>query len=133
MQERGITPAPLASDAEFLRRVSLDLTGRLPTPEAVTRFLADPSQDKREKLIDSLLPAVPTAGIGRRPPSRPFLDRWTYLFCDLFRVNVELDAQGIAAFRSHIYKALEVGQPWDEFVRDLLTADALSTWTNGPS
>src|SRR5438093_1416529 len=78
MRDNGVVPAPLSSDSEFLRRVYLDLTGRLPQPEAAKTFLADPDPDKRDKLIDSLFPKLPTTGIGRRPPSRPFLDRWTY-------------------------------------------------------
>ncbi len=133
MHDNGIAPAPLSSDSEFLRRVYLDLTGRLPQPDAAKAFLADTDPDKRDKLIDSLFPKQPTVGIGRRPASRPFLDRWTYFFCDLFRVNVELDKVGISAFRDYIYKALEIDYPYDQFVRDLLTADAMSTWTNGPA
>ena len=133
MRDNGVSPAPLSADSEFLRRVYFDLTGRLPTPDAAKKFLADTDPDKRDKLIDSLFPKLPTPGIGRRPPSRPFLDRWTYFFCDLFRVNVELSKEGIAAFREHIYKALEINYPYDQFVRDLLTADAMSTWTNGPA
>jgi hypothetical protein len=50
-----ITPAPLADDAEFLRRVSLDLTGRIPTPREVHDFLADTRADKRRRLIDDSL------------------------------------------------------------------------------
>src|SRR5687768_7169348 len=47
--------APLASDAEFLRRVHLDLVGRIPTAEEVRAFLADTAADKRPKVIDRLL------------------------------------------------------------------------------
>jgi hypothetical protein len=43
IEAAGIYPAPLTSDAEFLRRVSIDLTGRIPTPEEVDLFLGDPS------------------------------------------------------------------------------------------
>src|SRR5205085_5343941 len=46
---------PLADDEAFLRRVSLDLTGKLPGPEEVRAFVADPAADKRAKLIDRLL------------------------------------------------------------------------------
>lgn len=52
---KKITPAPASSDAEFLRRVSIDLAGTVPTPDEAARFLADPAADKREKLIDQLL------------------------------------------------------------------------------
>lgn len=132
MRAEGVTPAPLSTDSEFLRRVYLDLTGRLPTVEAAKQFLQDQNPEKRDKLIDFLIPAIPTVGIGRRPPSRPFLDRWTYFFGDFFRLNLEL-GEGIPAFREYIYKTLEINLPYDQFARDLLTADAMSTATNGPA
>src|SRR5207237_939249 len=54
MQREGIPHAPLATDQEFLRRVMLDLTGRIPTPSEVRDFLADTAKDKRARLIDQL-------------------------------------------------------------------------------
>src|SRR5262245_49936994 len=50
-----VTPAPLTTDEHFLRRVTLDVTGRLPTPTQIAAFTADPSPDKRTRLIDKLL------------------------------------------------------------------------------
>src|SRR5438876_12440964 len=67
LQKEGIPHAALTSDTEFLRRVTLDLTGRLPSVESIRRFTADKSPDKLEKLVDSLFPKLPTMGIGRRP------------------------------------------------------------------
>ena len=54
-QQLGVVPSDLASDEQFLRRVSLDLTGTLPTPEKIKTFLASKEPDKRDKLIDALL------------------------------------------------------------------------------
>lgn len=54
-RKKGFEPAPLASDSEFLRRASLDLTGVVPRVSEVREFLADSSSDKRERLIDELL------------------------------------------------------------------------------
>ena len=71
MQQDGVAPAPLSSDAEFLRRVTLDLTGQIPTADAVKAFLADTSPDKRTKTIDALI------------ASDAFVDRWTMWFGDL--------------------------------------------------
>src|SRR5439155_17440581 len=51
----GLKPAPRTSDEQFLRRVTLDLTGRLPLPADVTEFVADKDAHKRAKLIDKLL------------------------------------------------------------------------------
>ncbi len=131
MARDGVPHAPLASDSEFLRRVYLDLTGRLPTVDQARKFLADPSPDKRDQLVDSLFPALPTPGFGRRT-ERPFLDRWAYFFSDLFRNNEEL-RDGIVGFHAFNFKALELNLPYDQFVRELLTASTISTWTNGPS
>lgn len=57
----GLAPAPVADDAEFCRRVHLDLTGRIPTHQRVAAFLDDPSAEKRQRLIDELL-ASPAYG-----------------------------------------------------------------------
>jgi hypothetical protein len=59
LQKLGIVPSELCSDVEFLRRVSLDMTGTLPLPDETLAFLADKSADKRAKKIDELL-ARPT-------------------------------------------------------------------------
>src|SRR6185312_9796652 len=55
LEKAGVTPAPRTTDEQFIRRVYLDLTGRLPVPADVTEFLADPAADKRARLIDRLL------------------------------------------------------------------------------
>jgi Protein of unknown function (DUF1553)/Protein of unknown function (DUF1549) len=131
MQREGVPHAPVASDAEFLRRIYLDMTGRLPEPKAAAKFLADQNPDKRQRLIDSLFPPLPTPGM-RSVSEDPFLDRWTYFFCDLFR-NGQLLQEGINTFYDYIYKTLTLNVPYDDFVRDMITASAVSTWTNGPA
>ncbi len=131
MQRDGIPHAPLATESEFLRRVTIDLTGRLPTPDQIRTFLKDADPDKRDKVVDSLIPPLPTEGVSRRK-EQPFLDRWTYFFNDLFRNNAQ-NEQGIATFYRYIYKALELNLPYDDFVRDMLTSNALSNWTTGPA
>lgn len=55
LKSAKVLPAPAADDAEFLRRVYLDITGRIPTPHDVHEFLADTDPNKRAKLIDELL------------------------------------------------------------------------------
>lgn len=131
MQRDGVPPAPVASDSEFLRRLYLDMTGRLPEPATVTKFLADKDPGKRQKLIDSLFPPLPVPGM-RSVSEDPFFDRWTYFFCDLFR-NGQLLQEGINTFYDYIYKVLTLNVPYDDFVRDMITASAVSTWTNGPA
>jgi hypothetical protein len=123
--------APIAGDAEFLRRVTLDLTGRLPSASTAREFLANADPAKRAKYIDSLFPPLPVTGM-RSIKDHPFLDRWTYFFNDLFR-NGELLEEGINTFYDHIYKTLTLNLPYDRFVRNLITANAVSTWSDGPA
>ena len=121
MERDGIPHAGLSTDAEFLRRVHLDLTGRLPEPAAIRKFLEDTDPAKREKIIDSLL-ATPIAGKLDKPET-PFLDKWTYFFGDLFRNSAgELGARGRNLLRDYIYSALLLNVPYNEVVRELLTA-----------
>ena len=63
LRKVGIVPSELCTDAEFLRRVSLDLTGTLPTPDEVTRFLADASPGKRAAKIEELLKSPGLRGV----------------------------------------------------------------------
>src|SRR4030095_6070885 len=71
----NLPPSPPCSDSEFIRRAFIDTVGTLPAADEVRKFLADPSPDKRDKLIDSLL-------------SRPeFVDYWTYKWSDLLLVS----------------------------------------------
>ena len=123
--------ATLSGDSEFIRRVYLDLHGRLPAPSIVTAFLADKDPAKRQKLIDSLFPEKPVPGM-RSLKEHPFLDRWTYFFNDLFR-NGQLLEEGINTFHDWIYKCLLLNIPYDQMVREMITASAISTWTNGPA
>lgn len=129
MKRDGVPPAPLSSDSEFLRRIYLDLTGHLPDPATARKFLADTTPDKRERLIASMFPPLPVTGM-RSISTHPFLDRWTYWFNDLFR-NGQLLERGINTFYDYIYKSLLLNVPYDEMVREMITASTVSTWTNG--
>ena len=131
MERDKIPHAPLSSDTEFLRRVTLGLTGRLPEVEAIRKFVKDTDPNKRDKLIESLV-ATSIAGLRRRLTT-PFLDRWTYWFGDLFRSNAgHLNTKGRAIFYDYIYNSLLENLPYDEFVRMMLTSSSRSNWTNGP-
>src|SRR5262249_14782839 len=67
-KQLGIVPSELCTDAEFIRRASLDICGTLPTPAEVRRFLADPAADRRARLVDRLL--------GRAEYPDYFPNRW---------------------------------------------------------
>jgi hypothetical protein len=131
MKRDKVEPAPLSSDAEFIRRLYLDVTGLLPDVETTKKFLAGKSPDKRAKAIEELFPPLPVAGM-RSVSKAAFLDRWTYFFNDLFR-NGELLQEGINTFYDYIYRVLTLNLPYDEFVREMITASAVSTWVNGPA
>ncbi len=113
LQQIKVLPSELATDAEFIRRVYLDLTGLPPQPEQVRAFLSDsrPSRAKREELVERL--------IG----SPDFIEHWTNKWADLLQVNRKfLGDKGAASFRDWIRKAVADNMPYDKFVRSILTA-----------
>jgi hypothetical protein len=115
-----IEPSELCGDAEFIRRVFLDTIGALPSAGEVRTFLAGRRPDKRGRLIDSLL-------------ARPeFVDYWTLQLSDLFQNRKERDhdvrgTKGVRAFHAWLRKQVAANRPWDELVRDVLTAKGKST------
>ena len=107
-----IAPSEDCTDQEFIRRVYLDLIGVLPTPLETRAFLADPSKERRTKLIDQLL------------TRSEFYDFWTLKFADILRANGRLiQAKGANVFTRWIKANLEQNRPMDSFVRDLLTSE----------
>ncbi len=112
-QRMKIEPSGLSNDAEFLRRVYLDLTGLPPSAEEVEKFLADKrdTRQKREELIDRL--------IG----SPAYVEYWTNKWADLLQVNRKfLGAEGSVAFRKWIREQVAGNVPYDKFVRSIVTA-----------
>lgn len=115
----GIVPSPPADDAKFLRRVSLDLIGRLPTPDEVRSYLADADPQKREKLVDALL---------ERPE---YADHWAGKWADLLRPNpYRVGIKAVLNYDQWIRDNFRKNKPYDQFVRELITAQG-STWRNG--
>ena len=110
-----VEPSALSGDLEFLRRVHLDAIGTLPTTDEATAFAADPSPDKRAKLIDALL-------------ARPeFTDYWTLFLGDLLQNRKERDhdvrgVKGVRQFHDYLRKQVAANRPWNELARDILTA-----------
>jgi hypothetical protein len=108
----GIPPSPVCDDATFLRRVSIDITGTLPTAADVVRFVSDPSPEKRDQLINELL---------ERPEyADHFATKWNAVLRNKRRQDEDLP--GTYAFRHWIWQALYENRPYDEFVRDIVTA-----------
>ncbi len=118
-----IAPSAVCGDTDFLRRVTLDLTGLPPTPEDVRDFLADPreSRTKRAALVDRL--------IG----GKEYIEYWTNKWADLLEVNRKfLGTEGSAAYRKWIREQVAANTPYDQFVRSILTAEG-SNRVNPPA
>ncbi|MGH9720353.1 MAG: DUF1549 domain-containing protein, partial [Bryobacteraceae bacterium] len=126
IEAAGVTPAAKTTDSEFLRRATLDLTGRIPTADSVTAFLADGSADKRSKLVDDLL---------NRPE---WADKWAMFFGDLYQntvvkpsVNLNRFQPGRNAFWKSIKDSLTSNKPYDQMARELIVAQGSNSWTQG--
>jgi hypothetical protein len=111
-----IEPSGLCTDAEFIRRASLDAAGILPTPDEVERFVADPRPAKRARLVDALL------------AREEFTDYWAYKWSDLLLVSSRrLGRNNVRAFYGWIRDSVDRNVPWDRFVADLTTATGRTT------
>ncbi len=107
-----LTPAPSCSDAEFIRRLSLDLTGRLPSPEFVARFLRDESRVKRSAVIDELL------------ASDEFTSYWTHLLATQLRVQKPgTDTRAAEAMYAWLREQVASDIGWDEIARRLVLSE----------
>jgi len=114
LQQLGIQPANICSDAVFLRRAYLDVIGTLPTREEAGRFLLDRDPLKRGALVDRLL------------QREEFADYWAMKWSDLLRVKAEfpinLWPNAVQAYHRWIRASIRENVPYDCFVRELLTA-----------
>lgn len=113
LTDLGLTCAPLSDDATYLRRVHLDLIGRLPQRDAVVEFLEDSSESftKRQRYVDRLL------------ESDAFVEYWTYRFANLLRILPQPnDSLGARVYHAWISQQLQQRTPMDQVARLLLTA-----------
>jgi hypothetical protein len=108
----GVKAAPLASDEDFLRRVSLDLAGKIPTPKEVTLFGLDPDANKRAKLIDKLL------------ESQGYADLWSAYWGEvIFGHATEQRARAVqGTFEEWMKEELAANKSWAEIATSLITA-----------
>ncbi len=121
-QELGLLPSELCNDEQFIRRVSLDITGTLPTPAQVKAFTADTDAKKRDKLVDRLLDTTEY--------SYYFANKWA----DILRVKRKgqpNSAEGTFGFHAWIRESVAKDMPYDEFARSILTATGDET--NNPT
>jgi hypothetical protein len=112
LAKAGIKPAPLVSDERFVRRVYLDLTGRLPPPDDIKEFLGDTRPDRRARLIDKLL------------ESDAYAQRWTVYWRNVIASKVT-DFKGLFAvsgFDVWMNGQLKDNRSWGDIVRAMLLA-----------
>jgi hypothetical protein len=113
-KELNLVPSDLCTDEQFIRRVSVDITGTLPTPKAVVEFASDKDPKKRDKLVDCLLET--------QEYSYYFANKWADILHVKRRRQDTTSAQGTFAFHAWIREAMATDKPYDEFARDILTA-----------
>lgn len=122
LEKEKIQPYAPVTDEIFVRRIYLDIAGRIPTFKETTEFLADTTKDKRAKLIDELL------------ASDGYVQNFANYWNDILRVKSQL-TQGNsqpagAAYLNYVRESLAANKPYDKMVREMLTADG-KTYENG--
>ena len=104
LKDAGLKPSRSASDAEFLRRVYLDLTGHPPTPDEALKFIQSGRRNKRAQFIDALV------GI------EDYLDHWTIYWSNLLVTRTPSGQDNRRAFETWIRRSLQVNRSYHEFV-----------------
>jgi hypothetical protein len=105
---KGIVPGPLIDDLAFLRKVTVDLIGRIPTHDEIADYLALPAQTRRREIVEKLL-------VHPR-----FADRWTAYFSDLLQIRTT--APGGKQLVAYIRRCIANGTPYDEMARELISS-----------
>ena len=117
LKEIGVPPSPVCDDPTFLRRISLDIAGRLPTVEETKAFLASRAPDKRDRAIESLLNSPDYADY--------FANKWTALLKN--KRDEAADITANFAFHAWMRDSLLANKPYDEIVRQILAATGAIT------
>ncbi len=112
LRSLGIPPSAVCDDATFLRRVALDIGGRLPTEDEAAAFLASADADKRDKFIDEMLRSPDYADF--------FANKWTALLKN--RRDDASDTVSNFAFHAWVRDSFLANKPYDQFVREVLAA-----------
>jgi hypothetical protein len=121
LKRLGIPPSQLSDDSTFLRRVSLDIAGRLPTDQELAAFLSSNSAGKRDEAIERLLASGEYADF--------FANKWTAMLKN--RRDDASDITSNFAFYSWVRDSLLANKPYDQMVRELLAATG-TVLTNPP-
>jgi hypothetical protein len=125
MQTDGVAQAPPSSDPEFLRRIYLDLTGRLPTAEQAQAFLSSTDDNRRTALIDQLL------------ASGAYVDKWTLFYGNIFQVTSGyynfISIQSRNRFYQYLHEFISSDRSYADVAREMITASGDSYLTGPPN
>jgi hypothetical protein len=115
LKDLRLRPSAACTDEQFIRRTLLDTIGTLPTAAEVREFLADETDGKRDRLIESLL-------------ARPeFVDYWTYKWSDVLTISGNrLRPKGVEAYYKWVRNEVAQNTPWDELARKIVTSTGSS-------
>jgi len=116
-KQLGIPPSKICDDNTFIRRVSIDIAGRIPTVTETEQFSADADPQKREKLIDRLLADPSYADY--------FANKWSSVLRNKKRQDSQ--TRGTYLFYSWIRQSLNENKPYDQFVREIIAASGDAT------
>jgi len=123
LNQLGLEPPPVCSDAVFFRRVHLDVIGTLPTAAEAREFILDQNPNKRSALIDRLL------------EREEFATYWAMKWGDLLRIKAEFPVNlwpnAAQAYHRWVLASLAANKPYDQFARELLTSSG-SNFRVGP-
>ena len=111
LKQEGLKPSRQTDDAAFLRRIHLDMTGVIPSPEQVLDFVNDGSKNKRSKKIDELL------------SSKEYVDYWTRLWVNWLIGRRDVGDDRRIGLTGWVKDSLETNMPYDQFVSELVAAD----------
>ncbi len=112
LKDLGLPPSKPAEDATFLRRVSVDIAGRLPSLQETDEFLANKDAGKRQKLIDSLLDSTDYADY--------FASKWSAILRN--KRKAAPDRRATFAFHAWIRDSFLQNKPYDQFVSDIIVS-----------
>ena len=112
LRKVGMPPSPVCDDATFLRRVTIDIAGRLPMADEARLFLASTTPDKRAKWVDHLLDSPDYADY--------FANKWAGVLRN--KRSKSTDAKSTFAFHGWVRESLLTNKPYDQFVREIVAA-----------
>ena len=108
----GLPPSQLSDDSTFLRRVTIDIAGRLPTEDETLEFIESSDAKKRQQLVDKLLSSMDYAEL--------FANKWNAILRNKRKANE--DKVATFAFNEWIKQSFYKNKPYDQFVREIITA-----------